>query len=59
LFSSEEIDLLTAFRKGDNIVPLINKSIGAKHFSRAGIDAFSDNNIQTFEQNRNMTSIGG
>ena len=59
LFSSEEIDLLTSFRKGEDIVPLINNSIGAKHFSRAGIEAFSDNNIRTFEQNRNMTSIGG
>lgn len=59
LFSAEETDLLTAFRAEKPIIPLIEASIKAKHFSRAGIDGFTDENIKNFEQNRNMTAIGG
>lgn len=59
LFSSKETDLLTAFRLGASIEGLIKDSILAKHYSRAGIESFTDKNIDAFEQNRNMTAIGG
>jgi len=59
IFSNQETDLLTAHREGLEIESLILNGIKAKHFSRGGIDSFSNNNIQSFEQNRNMTAIGG
>ncbi len=59
LFSSKETDLLTALRNGEDIVPLIHQSIKNKHFSRGGIEAFTNEHLQSFEQNRNMTAIGG
>lgn len=59
LFSAKETDLLTAYRKQEDLAPLICKSILLKEKSRAGIDNFSNENIALFEKNRNMTSIGG
>ena len=59
LFSSGETDLLTVFRQGEDIIPLIYQTIGEKHRMRGGIEDFNDGNIQQFEANRNMTSIGG
>ena len=59
LFSNQETDLLKDYRNGKNIVPLIHESIEAKHSKRAGISDFSNENKLLFEQNRNMTSIGG
>ena len=59
LFSADETDLLTAYRQGHEIESLIDKSIAAKQFSRAGIDSFTNENIADFEKNRNMTAIGG
>ena len=59
LFSAKETDLLTELRQGNKIEPLILDSLNDKKKSRAGIDEFTDKNIAIFEQNRNMTSIGG
>ena len=59
LFSAEESDLLTAYRKEEDIVPIIHQSIARKHYSRGGIKAFTDEHISSFEKNRNMTAIGG
>lgn len=60
LFSSSETDLLTALRRGENIVPLILQSLEKKHEKRAGITSFeSDEGKKIFDQNRSMTTIGG
>lgn len=60
LFSSEETDLLTALRRGDEIGTLIQTSIAQKKEKRAGIDSFEDENAAAiFSQNRTMTAIGG
>lgn len=60
LFSAEEIDLLGAYRAGQEIEPLILASIKAKHKRRGGIESFeSDEGQEIFSQNRPMTSIGG
>ncbi len=59
LFSSSETDLLTTLRQGNDIKGLIESCLQDKHKMRAGITTFTDNNIAFFEQNRNMTSIGG
>jgi cyclic pyranopterin phosphate synthase len=57
LFSSEETDLLSAYRSGNPIKPLIIESIQAKHKERAGLKPFNDSNFST--DNRSMTTIGG
>lgn len=57
LFSNNEIDLLTAHRKGEDIKELIISSIGNKKKERAGISSFSDENFNS--ENRSMTTIGG
>jgi cyclic pyranopterin phosphate synthase len=60
LFSKTETDLLTAFRKGDDIVPLIMESIHSKakelggQFTKDFEDIHSEN-----IHNRSMISIGG
>ena len=60
LFSSDELDLLTAFRTGKEIKPLIFESIEKKHAKSAGINSFEDNEGKNiFDQNRSMTVIGG
>jgi cyclic pyranopterin phosphate synthase len=60
LFSSNETDLLTALRQGQNIVPLIQQSLNKKHEKRAGIVDFdSEEGKKIFSQNRSMTTIGG
>jgi len=59
LFSSSETDLLSEYRVGRDILPLIEASLANKYKMRAGIDDFDNKNIALFEANRNMTSIGG
>lgn len=60
LFSSEETDLLAAYRNGNEIEPLILASIRSKHEKRAGIESFeSAEGQKIFSQNRTMTAIGG
>lgn len=60
LFSEKESDLLTAFRNGESIEPIIQKAVLAKAAVRAGLDTnekFSDPNHHS--KNRSMITIGG
>lgn len=59
LFGKEELDLISAFRKGENIIPIIEKSIFLKHQKLGG--QFDDyENIQPHNlENRSMIKIGG
>ena len=60
LFSSDETDLLNPFRNGEDIVPLIVKSIDKKKAVRSGMDTVEDlHNESLIEKNRSMISIGG
>jgi len=56
LFSSSETDLLSAMRAGEDIVPLILKSVWGKKALRGGIETLDDFAKQ---KNRAMVSIGG
>jgi len=60
LFSNGETDLLTAFRRGENILPLINQNIKSKAKELGG--QFTSN-LQKVEagliHNRSMITIGG
>ncbi len=60
LFSQTETDLLSALRRGEDIVPLIKQSISAKAAERGG--QFGPNIEEmdtTAMKNRSMISIGG
>ena len=60
LFSNKETDLLTSYRNGEDIKPLILDSILNKKKERAGMDSFdkfSDESLNS--DNRSMTAIGG
>ena len=59
LFGKDELDLISAFRKGENIIPIIEKSIFLKHQKLGG--QFDDyKNIQPHNlENRSMIKIGG
>ncbi len=60
LFSMEEIDLLTPFRKGENISPLIEKCLRLKKEKQGG--RFVSGNLLmegTVFENRSMVTIGG
>lgn len=60
LFSSNEIDLLSALRNNIDIKPLIYDSILYKKRERAGISSFIDSlSEEVFQKNRSMTTIGG
>lgn len=60
LFSREETDLLTAFRKGEDVVPLINHSIGNKAKELGGQFTADFENIHAEDiNNRSMITIGG
>lgn len=60
LFSSNETDLLTALRNGEDILPLIKSSIQSKHEKKAGIKTFRhDDDASIYNNNRSMTTIGG
>ena len=60
LFSNEEVDLRSAVRKGENIVPIVERAILAKHAQRGGIAAFSSKGVEKeYERGRTMISIGG
>ncbi|MBL0309362.1 MAG: GTP 3',8-cyclase MoaA [Bacteroidetes bacterium] len=56
LFSSSETDLLSAMRAGEDIEPLILKSIWGKKALRGGIETLDDFAKQ---KNRTMVAIGG
>ena len=60
LFGQEEFDILTPFRNGEDIKPLILDAIQAKHKSRGGIPSFEEADFNSDEwKNRSMISIGG
>ncbi|WP_421876842.1 GTP 3',8-cyclase MoaA [Marinoscillum sp.] len=57
LFANSETDLLTPFRSGEELKPLILQTIQQKKYSRDGMDLKMD--ADQYENNRSMTSIGG
>lgn len=60
LFSEKESDLLTAYRSGESIEPIIKKAVLNKAAVRAGLDTsekFEDPNHH--KKNRSMITIGG
>jgi cyclic pyranopterin phosphate synthase len=60
LFSKEETDLLTAFRRGEDVLPLIYQSIGKKAKELGGQFTADFKHIHAEEiHNRSMITIGG
>ena len=60
LFSQKETDLLTAFRNGEDIVPLILQSVQSKARELGGQFTKDFENIHTQDiHNRSMIAIGG
>ena len=60
LFSNEEVDLKSALRKGEDIVPIVQRAIMAKHAERGGKAAFKTRGVESkYEEGRAMISIGG
>ena len=60
LFSKEETDLLTAFRKGENILPLIQQSITSKAKELGGQFTADFEQVHAEDiHNRSMITIGG
>ena len=60
LFSKDETDILTAFRKGEDIVPLILGNVQAKAAERGGQFVEDFHQLQaTGIENRSMIAIGG
>ena len=60
LFSKEETDLLATYRKGEDILPLIQASIGKKAKELGGQFTSDFEHIETSQiQNRSMIRIGG
>ena len=60
LFSKEETDLLTAFRKGEDILSLIQKSVDSKAKELGGQFTADFEQVHAEEiQNRSMITIGG
>ena len=60
LFSNAEVDLLTPFRAGKDIQPLISQAVKAKFAVRAGME--SDESLsdpENYNNNRSMIAIGG
>ncbi|MEO5889428.1 MAG: GTP 3',8-cyclase MoaA [Ferruginibacter sp.] len=60
LFSKEETDLLTAFRRGENILPLIRQSIASKAKELGGQFTADFEHVHAEDiHNRSMITIGG
>lgn len=60
LFSNNEMDLLSALRKGDDMIPLIKKCIGRKEAALGGQFTDRFENLQpNLIRNRSMITIGG
>lgn len=57
LFATSETDLLTPFRNGEQLEPLILNAIRQKRWSRDGMNAKME--VTQYEKNRSMISIGG
>ncbi len=60
LFSQDEIDLLSPYRTGVDIRPMIIKAMTDKFAERGGETEFTNSEgIDSYNQGRTMTSIGG
>jgi cyclic pyranopterin phosphate synthase len=60
LFSKSEVDLLTAFRKGEDILPMIQQCITSKAAERGGQFGPDFEKVDSASiQNRSMIAIGG
>jgi cyclic pyranopterin phosphate synthase len=60
LFSKDETDLLSAYRNGEDIIPLINQSIQNKYWSLGGQVHTDFKHLQADDiKNRSMITIGG
>jgi cyclic pyranopterin phosphate synthase len=60
LFSNNETDILTPFRNGEDIAPVIQQGIWHKHAERAGMTSFNDfADPKKNQDNRSMIRIGG
>ena len=60
LFSATESDLLTAFREGKDIEPIIQKAVRAKFKMRGGMDTLEKlQEPKLHNNNRSMITIGG
>ncbi len=59
LFSSGETDLLTSYRNGEDIKPLIQQNISTKKKSRGGLITDEAFNNPDNHKNRSMIMIGG
>lgn len=60
LFSNNETDILTPFRNGESIEPLIAARIHKKKAVRAGMNTFDQfNDPELHNNNRSMITIGG
>ncbi len=60
LFAKDETDILTAYRKGEDIRPLIEASIAGKHKELGGLPGFEDRNaLMKAMSGRTMVKIGG
>ena len=58
LFSEDETDLLTAYRKNQPITPKILDAINAKHKELGGHEKFTNESVALLK-NRSMITIGG
>ncbi|MBL0340355.1 MAG: GTP 3',8-cyclase MoaA [Bacteroidetes bacterium] len=59
LFAKSEMDLLTPFRKGKDIVPLIQDCLAGKHFKLGGNADSNWGLAETVSDKRSMMGIGG
>ncbi|GMV77344.1 MAG: GTP 3',8-cyclase [Chitinophagaceae bacterium] len=61
LFSKSEVDILSALRRGENIVPLIQQCVLEKEEALGGrFNYFDGSNLEASKiQNRSMINIGG
>lgn len=60
LFGKEELDILSAYRNGESIIPIIEKSIFSKHEKLGGqFNKTYDTTDPTKIENRSMIKIGG
>jgi len=59
LFSGEESDLLTTFRNGGDIQPLVQQAVWKKHAMRAGLSTPELFDNPEEHHNRSMIRIGG
>jgi cyclic pyranopterin phosphate synthase len=60
LFSKSETDILSAYRKGEDLKTVITDGIWHKKAVRAGMDSFEDfADPEQNQDNRSMIRIGG